>query len=88
MEELLLLLEQLGITLVKDAEAGLIATAKSDGLLIINDIIEASEQKLMKLKVLRAMETVGHGKLRDDVKIGAVEAEIEVLKVAAQMLQA
>lgn len=88
MEELIALLEQLGITLLKDAEAGLIATAKENGLLIINDIIEASEKKLVKLKVLRHMENIGQGKLRDDIKIGAVEAEIEVLKVAAQMLQA
>ena len=88
MEELILLLEQLGITILKDAEAGLIADAKENGLLIINDIIEASEKKLVKLKVLRQMETIGHGKLRDDIKIGAVEAEIEVLKAAAGMLQA
>ncbi len=88
MDEIIALLEKLGISIFEAAEPGLIAEAKKEGIVILNDIIGASEMKLKKLKVLAHLATVGHGKIVDEVKIGAIESEIILLKVAAKMLQA
>jgi len=86
MEEIIALLESLGIQIIKAAESELIEEAKANGSLIIEDIITASELKLTKLKVLHHLSSVGHGKIKYDIEIGAIETEIVILHVALKML--
>lgn len=86
MIEIVKLLERLGIVLLTDVAPEELALAKSNGLIIVNNIIAASQKELLKIKAKQYLATIGHGKLIDDVEVAFFEEEIVLFKKAATML--
>lgn len=87
MKELIALLEKLGIALVEEAAPELIADAKAEGLVFLNQRLSFRTEQLKELKVVQHMATFGHGLLKDDAQIVFVEACIACLKAAITLIE-
>lgn len=87
MQELIDLLEKLGIQLLEDASNGAIDAAKTEGLIFLKQRLSFRTEQLKELKVVQHMATLGHGLLKDDAQIVFVNACIVCLTAAIAVIE-
>ena len=86
MNELILLLEKLGITLLEDAAPELIADAKEQGLAFLSQAKSSLEDKIKTLKVAQHLAKFGHGLLIDDAKLAVEEGVLAGVNAAIKII--